>query len=76
MTPAEEALCDRADAGDERATRRLLDLAIPCPECHAPAETWCTGTQLADDGCPGTHLPRRIKQLCIERRPDLLDPPS
>lgn len=46
------------------------DLEIPCPACHAPTGVECDEkTRLV---CFG----RRVKRLVIEKRPDLLDPPS
>ena len=53
-------------------TQYEKDLAIPCPWCHAETGVDCTNTAPPPAVCFG----RRVKALAIERRPDLLDPPS
>ncbi len=51
------------------AEMKAADLAIPCPQCLAEAGTECEVS--APAWC---HFARRVKRLCIERRPDLIDP--
>lgn len=51
--------------------RHAFDLQIPCPNCGVEQGKECLEFR------PGVvHLGRRIKRLAIDRRPDLLDPPS
>ena len=60
------------------AERYKLDLEIPCPHCHAPAGKDCVFDKPppTSSGLPCVHLTRRVKALLLERRPDLLEPPS
>lgn len=61
-----------------KALEHEKDLSIPCPKCLAETGEPCRGLY-HDDGTRAPELVcfgRRVKRLCIDRRPDLLDPLS